>query len=286
MKNHTEGVPVGEGFDASVKGDRKVRRGRCRKEREREQPSSEADSMRSRLQSPPSPARSSSSASRQNLLIVRSPWIHSRCVQCCALRSPQAKSYSSPQVRMCVQRALACVLPLRLSADTSTCTRRQFVTLLSRLTSSLPSIQKVSSFAFKHGPRCGDDLWDCLVEEVGQVSLNARINLLYFLDSLLDKQGPGQPYKELVKRDLGKVVEMVVPSTREGALNLMSVNQVSAERRASSYAAAHTSPCADATVMEDSAVTRRRLARRRPQRPRQAARDVRSRAHRDTLSHI
>ncbi len=65
--------------------------------------------------------------------------------------------------------------------------RLQFLGLLSRLTSSLASIQKVSTFALKHGPRCGDDLWDCLVEEVGSVSLNARINLLYFLDTLLDK---------------------------------------------------------------------------------------------------
>lgn len=104
--------------------------------------------------------------------------------------------------------------------------RLQFLGLLSRLTSSLASIQKVSSFALKHGPRCGDDLWDCLVEEVGSVSLNARINLLYFLDTLLDKQGAGQPYKELVKRDLAKVVDMVVPKTREGVLNLMSANQV------------------------------------------------------------
>lgn len=110
------------------------------------------------------------------------------------------------------------------------------MSLLGRLTSSLASIQKVSAFALKHGPRCGDDIWDCLVDECAHVSLNARINLLYFLDSLLDKEGPppaegskvaGQPYKALVKRDLAKVVDMVVPQTREGVLNLMSANQVS-----------------------------------------------------------
>ena len=121
----------------------------------------------------------------------------------------------------------------------------QFVSLLGRLTSSLASITKVSSFALKHGPRCGDDIWDCLVDECSHVSLNARINLLYFLDSLLDKEGPPvegskgaaaqvQPYKGLVKRDLGKVVDMVVPKTKEGVLNLMSANQVS-----------HALPCYD-----------------------------------------
>ncbi|KAI5475364.1 hypothetical protein MNV49_001595 [Pseudohyphozyma bogoriensis] len=104
--------------------------------------------------------------------------------------------------------------------------RMQFLSLLSRLTSSLASIQKVSAFALKHGQSCGDDIWDCLVDECGQVSLNARINLLYFLDTLLDKQGQTMPYKDLVRRDLGKFVEMVVPNSREGLLNLMSANQV------------------------------------------------------------
>lgn len=65
------------------------------------------------------------------------------------------------------------------------------------------------------------------MEECGRVNLNARINLLYFLDTLLDKQAPGQPYKEFVRRDLAKLVEMVVPDTREGVLNLMSTNQAS-----------------------------------------------------------
>lgn len=112
--------------------------------------------------------------------------------------------------------------------------RLQFTSLLSRLTSSLASIQKVSAFALKHGPRCGDDIWDCLVDECSHLNLNARINLLYFLDSLLDKEPPTeaskppqqQLYKNLVKRDLAKVVDMVVPDTREGVLNLMSANQV------------------------------------------------------------
>lgn len=101
-----------------------------------------------------------------------------------------------------------------------------FIGLLSKLTSSLASIQRVSAFALKHGPKCGDDIWDCLVDEASQVNLNARINLLYFLDTLLDKHAPGQPYKDLIGRDLAKLVEAVVPQTREGILNLLSATQV------------------------------------------------------------
>lgn len=108
-----------------------------------------------------------------------------------------------------------------------------FIGLLTKLTSSLASIQRVSAFALKHGPKCGDDIWDCLVDECGQVNLNARINLLYFLDTLLDKHAPGQPYKDYVRRDLAKLVETVVPQTREGILNLLSATQVRAEPAAS-----------------------------------------------------
>lgn len=54
--------------------------------------------------------------------------------------------------------------------------------------------------------------------------------MFYFLDTLLDQQGTNgqiRPYAHLVKRDLAKLVEMVVPPTREGILNLMAANQVS-----------------------------------------------------------
>lgn len=103
----------------------------------------------------------------------------------------------------------------------------QFLALITRLTSALPSIQKVSAFAFKHC-NCADDIWDCLVEECETVSLNAKINLLYLLDTLLDQPGlDGGPYARLVKRDLAKVVDLVVPATREGVLNIMAANQAS-----------------------------------------------------------
>ncbi|KAK4705346.1 CTD kinase subunit gamma, partial [Phenoliferia sp. Uapishka_3] len=116
--------------------------------------------------------------------------------------------------------------------------RMTFISLLSKLSSSLASIQRVSSFALKHGPKCGDDIWDCLVEECGQVTLNARINLLYFLDTLLDKHSVGMPYKDLIARDLRNLVELVVPETREGILNYGSAAQVSRGGRSSAVSMA------------------------------------------------
>ena len=117
----------------------------------------------------------------------------------------------------------------------------QFLTLISRLTSSLASLSKVSVFALKHAQKCSDDIWDCYLDELTHSpSLNHRINMMYLLDLMLDKEGPkmvnkssvggivGQgSYRALVERDLDKVVDQVVPrESKQGVLNHMSAMQV------------------------------------------------------------
>ena len=74
-------------------------------------------------------------------------------------------------------------------------------------------------------------------------SINNRINILYFLDSLCEaslfvksqhgpirQEGHAAPsnsiYVDYVVRDLAKIVEHVVPEGREGLPNLMSTKQV------------------------------------------------------------
>ncbi|TDL22983.1 hypothetical protein BD410DRAFT_787796 [Rickenella mellea] len=117
--------------------------------------------------------------------------------------------------------------------------RMQFLTLLRRLNASQQSIQKVVTYALKYFSRCGEDLWDCLVEECQKGSINTRINILYLLDtlcetSLLSKahsaatggDGSCSFYLDFVARDLGKIVEYVVPDGREGLPNLMSATQI------------------------------------------------------------
>ncbi|GAA6011857.1 hypothetical protein JCM11491_000773 [Sporobolomyces phaffii] len=117
--------------------------------------------------------------------------------------------------------------------------RMQFLTLISRLSSSLPSLSKVSSFALKHAQKCSDDIWDCLLDELSHSpSLNHRINLLYLIDLMLDKEGPPTTrigavvvgmgsYRALVERDLATVVDQVVPrESKQGVLNHMSAMQV------------------------------------------------------------
>lgn len=76
-----------------------------------------------------------------------------------------------------------------------------------------------------------------------QGTINNRINILYFLDSLCEasllakshpdaagilRSGPGTSsfYVDYVARDLGKIVELVVPEGRQGLPNLLSTTQV------------------------------------------------------------
>lgn len=126
--------------------------------------------------------------------------------------------------------------------------------------SSQQSIQKIVGYALKFFSGCGEDLWDCLVEECQKVcallrsirrfnhhldnlqgSINNRINILYLLDSLCEASliakshsgalshdgSQNSFYVDYVARDLSKVVESVVPEGRQGLPNLMSTKQVS-----------------------------------------------------------
>ncbi|KAI0666956.1 CTD kinase subunit gamma CTK3-domain-containing protein [Trametes maxima] len=114
--------------------------------------------------------------------------------------------------------------------------RMQFIALLRRLDASQQSIKKIVGYAVKYFQSCGEDLWDCIVEECQKGSLNNRINILYLLDSLceaclLSKPPPGtgqssSSYVTYVSRDLPQIVEYVVPEGRQGLPNLMSTKQI------------------------------------------------------------
>lgn len=47
--------------------------------------------------------------------------------------------------------------------------RLQFLGHLRKLSASQQSIQTVVSYALKYGRKCGEDLWDCIMEESGKV---------------------------------------------------------------------------------------------------------------------
>ncbi|PVF93554.1 hypothetical protein CPB86DRAFT_790007 [Serendipita vermifera] len=120
----------------------------------------------------------------------------------------------------------------------------KFVNLLKKLNASQPSIQKVVEFALQHYAKCGEDFWDCIVQECEKASVNMRINLLYFIDSLCEasalavdndrvkssssstRPGPGLFYVNLLQRDLEHVVLCAVPASRDGLMNIQSTLQI------------------------------------------------------------
>lgn len=128
----------------------------------------------------------------------------------------------------------------------------QFLTHLRRLTSAAQSINKVVTFLIKHSSQVSSsssrrqpvastsqtsvptaqeqDLWACIIEELEKSSINAKINIFYMLDSLLDQAlAIGlESYRTLVERDLETVVDLTVPTdVKEGVLNRLSTIQVS-----------------------------------------------------------
>ncbi|KIJ63502.1 hypothetical protein HYDPIDRAFT_168348 [Hydnomerulius pinastri MD-312] len=121
--------------------------------------------------------------------------------------------------------------------------RMQFLGLLRKLNATQQSIQKVVGYALKYFSRCGEDLWECIIEECQKGSINHRINILYFLDSLCETSllakahQPAPPsesskqvntafYVDYVSRDLPQIVECVVPVGRQGLPNLTSTKQI------------------------------------------------------------
>ncbi|CAK5284427.1 unnamed protein product [Mycena citricolor] len=117
--------------------------------------------------------------------------------------------------------------------------RMLFLELLRKLNASQQSISKVRNFAMKYFSSCGEDLWDCIVEQCERGTINSRINILHFLDSLsetcllvkshsnLTGSMPGNNlYMDYLSRDISKIVECVVPVGREGLPNLTSAKQI------------------------------------------------------------
>ncbi|KAJ3539478.1 hypothetical protein NMY22_g4722 [Coprinellus aureogranulatus] len=121
--------------------------------------------------------------------------------------------------------------------------RLQLLEHLKRLSASQQSIQRVVGFAIKYFHSCGEDIWECVMDDLEKGSINTRINVLYFLDSLCEtcllvksksshKDRPSSSrrstnlYVDFVSRDLDKIVDYVVPQGRQGLPNLVSTKQI------------------------------------------------------------
>src|SRR5271156_4909887 len=95
--------------------------------------------------------------------------------------------------------------------------RLRFTNLLSHLSASVTASQKTAHYALKHRDM-DEDLHSCILENLERNNMNNRANIMFFLEHLIDLaiREEHHNYVEMVKRDIGKIVEAVAPGTGMG----------------------------------------------------------------------
>ena len=88
-----------------------------------------------------------------------------------------------------------------------------------------------------------------------QATINARINIFFALDALLDastNSGAARdaPFLRMARRDLGRIVDLVVPDDRDGVLNALSATQILAAWRTKRLLDASILDAAEQTVLD------------------------------------
>ena len=95
--------------------------------------------------------------------------------------------------------------------------RFRFTNLLSHLSASSTASQKTASYALKHRDM-DEDLHSCILENLERNNMNNRANIMYFLEHFVEmaKRDNHQNYVDMVRRDIGRIVEAVAPAKGPG----------------------------------------------------------------------
>ena len=95
--------------------------------------------------------------------------------------------------------------------------RFRFTNLLSHLSASSTASQKTASYALKHRDM-DEDLHSCILENLERNNMNNRANIMYFLEHFVEmaKRDNHQNYVDMVRRDMGRIVEAVAPAKGPG----------------------------------------------------------------------
>lgn len=104
--------------------------------------------------------------------------------------------------------------------------RIQFLEQLKHLSASQSSSLKLAQFALKNRT-LHEDLYSCIIEKLPSTSLNDKVNIFYFLGTLVDQSERAQfrPYGEMFRRDLDRIVSDVAP-VDGGAVNIPPAKKV------------------------------------------------------------
>ncbi|KAK9479730.1 CTD kinase subunit gamma CTK3-domain-containing protein [Lipomyces japonicus] len=105
--------------------------------------------------------------------------------------------------------------------------RLTFTDLLRRLNASIQSATKCAQFALRYQD-LSEDLYSCIIEELDKTSLNARINMLFFLETLCEysTRSGFTEYVDMVRRDLWEIFDKVVPEAKGALANVNLARKV------------------------------------------------------------
>lgn len=98
--------------------------------------------------------------------------------------------------------------------------RLQFIKLLQRLNATLEANRQAGQFLIRHVDLC-EDLYSCILEELDKSPSNVRLNILYFIETLISEFGTTsiRPMIKWAIRDLHLIFTAVVPLSRMGLVN-------------------------------------------------------------------
>ncbi|KAL9111248.1 MAG: hypothetical protein Q9227_004326 [Pyrenula ochraceoflavens] len=105
--------------------------------------------------------------------------------------------------------------------------RLRFTSALRNLTASSTSAQKAALYALKHRD-LDEDLHSCILEQLDRNNMNNRANIMYFLEpfcELAQREGAAS-FVEMVRRDIGRIVDAVAPEGAGGGANGKVVRRV------------------------------------------------------------
>ncbi|KAG5439905.1 hypothetical protein PCANB_000187 [Pneumocystis canis] len=105
--------------------------------------------------------------------------------------------------------------------------RLAFLEILKKLTASQQSQIKTAQFALRHKD-LDEDLYNCVLEELELSSLNSKVNIIYFLETLCDYsyRNGCNSYISMIRKDIVKIVKAVAPPGPQGAANISAVRKV------------------------------------------------------------
>jgi CTD kinase subunit gamma len=104
--------------------------------------------------------------------------------------------------------------------------RMQFIKMLQRLNASAKWNEQTVQFMLKN-PDLMEDLYSCVLQELGTSSLNVRLNIFFFLECLCESSSAHAAVcRNWISRDIDEILDKVVPRTQLGLVNVSAADQI------------------------------------------------------------